>query len=54
MEGDPLQRLAALIPPQSREHIESEAEAEIREAIASAEADPFPDVRELLTDVTGD
>jgi TPP-dependent pyruvate/acetoin dehydrogenase alpha subunit len=54
MEGDPLRRLAALIPPQSREHIESEAEAEIREAIASAEADPFPDVRELLTDVTGD
>ena len=54
MEGDQLRRLAALIPPPSRERIEAEVEAEIREAIASAEQDPFPDARELLTDVTGD
>ena len=54
MEGDQLLRLAALIPPQSRERIEAEVEAEIREAIASAEEDPFPDARELLTDVIGD
>ncbi|MET0500404.1 MAG: thiamine pyrophosphate-dependent dehydrogenase E1 component subunit alpha [Candidatus Binatia bacterium] len=54
MEGDQLLRLAALIPSQSRERIEAEVEAEIREAIASAEEDPFPDARELLTDVIGD
>jgi TPP-dependent pyruvate/acetoin dehydrogenase alpha subunit len=54
MEGDQLLRLAALIPAPNRERIAAEVEAEIREAIASAEQDPFPDARELLTDVTGD
>jgi hypothetical protein len=37
-----------------REATRLEHEAEIREAIAGAEQDPFPDARELLTDVTGD
>jgi TPP-dependent pyruvate/acetoin dehydrogenase alpha subunit len=54
MEGDQLLRLSALIPAQNRERIAAEVEAEIREAIAGAEQDPFPDARELLTDVTGD
>ncbi|MGB7948689.1 MAG: thiamine pyrophosphate-dependent dehydrogenase E1 component subunit alpha [Candidatus Binatia bacterium] len=54
MEGDQLLRLSALIPAPNRERIAAEVEAEIREAIAGAEQDPFPDARELLTDVTGD
>ena len=54
MEGDQLLRLAALIPAEKRDRISAEVEAEIREAIDSAEQDPFPDARDLLTDVTGD
>jgi TPP-dependent pyruvate/acetoin dehydrogenase alpha subunit len=54
VEGDQVGRLAALIVPESRERIEAQVEEEIRAAIACAEDDPFPESRELLTDVTGD
>jgi TPP-dependent pyruvate/acetoin dehydrogenase alpha subunit len=54
VEGDQVARLAALIQPESRERIEAAVEEEIRTAIAFADQEPFPDARELLTDVTGD
>ena len=54
VEGDQVGRLAALIAPENRERIEAQVEEEIRAAIAYAEDEPFPEARELLTDVTGD
>jgi 2-oxoisovalerate dehydrogenase E1 component len=54
VEGDQLARLADLIAPESRKHIEAEVEEEIRAAISFAEEGPFPDAGELLTDVTGE
>jgi TPP-dependent pyruvate/acetoin dehydrogenase alpha subunit len=54
VEGDQLGRLAALVAPESREHIKAEVEQEIQAAIAWAEEAPFPEARELLTDVIGD
>ncbi|MBM4087056.1 MAG: thiamine pyrophosphate-dependent dehydrogenase E1 component subunit alpha, partial [Planctomycetes bacterium] len=50
-KNDQVQRLAALLPIQSRERIEREVEAEIREAFEFAEESPFPDERELYRDV---
>jgi TPP-dependent pyruvate/acetoin dehydrogenase alpha subunit len=54
VEGDQLARLAALVTPEDRKCIEAAVEEEVRAAIAFAEGEPFPDARELLTDVTGD
>jgi TPP-dependent pyruvate/acetoin dehydrogenase alpha subunit len=54
VERDQVARLAALIAPENRERIEAAVEEEIRAAIRFAEEGPFPDARELLTDVTGD
>jgi TPP-dependent pyruvate/acetoin dehydrogenase alpha subunit len=54
VEGDQVERLAALVAPEERKRIEAAVEEEISAAIAFAEGEPFPDARELLTDVTGD
>jgi len=54
VERDQVARLAALITPENRRRIEAEVEEEIQTAMAFAEDEPFPDARELLTDVTGD
>jgi TPP-dependent pyruvate/acetoin dehydrogenase alpha subunit len=51
IDGDQVTRLAGLIPAASRHEIEAEVDAEIDEAIAFAEASPFPSVSELTTDV---
>jgi TPP-dependent pyruvate/acetoin dehydrogenase alpha subunit len=51
IDNDQVIRLAALIPAASRYQIEAEVEAEIHEAIAFAEASPFPSIGELTTDV---
>jgi TPP-dependent pyruvate/acetoin dehydrogenase alpha subunit len=54
VERDQVARLAALIAPEDRKRIETSVEQEIQTAMAFAEHEPFPDARELLTDVTGD
>jgi 2-oxoisovalerate dehydrogenase E1 component len=54
VERDQLGRLGALISSESRERIEAQVKDEIRVAIAWAEEEPFPEERELLTDVTGE
>ncbi len=51
IENDQLGRLAALVGPKERERIEDEVAAEIKEAFAFAEASPFPEPKELFTDV---
>jgi TPP-dependent pyruvate/acetoin dehydrogenase alpha subunit len=51
IDGDQVTRLAGLISAASRYQIEAEVEAEIHEAIAFAEASPFPSIGELTTDV---
>jgi TPP-dependent pyruvate/acetoin dehydrogenase alpha subunit len=50
-ESDPVFRLAAMLDATDRAHIERAVEAEIAAAFAFAEASPFPDPAELLTDV---
>ena len=50
-QNDQVKRIAELLDPCQREHIEQEVEAEIQAAIAFAEASPFPDGAELYTDV---
>jgi len=49
---DPLPKLAAMVP--EAEEIEREVEAQIAAAVAFAEASPFPDESELLSDVFAD
>ncbi len=51
IDNDQVERLAALLPAESREEIESEVNAEIEEAVAFAEESPFPELSELMTDV---
>lgn len=51
IENDQLKRIAALVSARTREQIEAEVEAEISEAVAFAEASPFPETSELTTDV---
>lgn len=51
MTGDPIKRLAEKIPADQRLKIERDVEQEIREAIEFAEKSPFPDLKELHTDV---
>ncbi len=51
MRADQVRRLAALVEPIRRQRIEAAVEQEIAAAFAFAEASPFPDASELLTDV---
>ncbi|HEY2909881.1 MAG TPA: thiamine pyrophosphate-dependent enzyme [Gemmataceae bacterium] len=49
--ADPVLRLAAELPTRERAAIEREAEAEIAKAFAFAEASPYPEADELMTDI---
>ncbi len=49
--ADQVSRVAALLDPATRNRIEQQVEIEVREAFAFAEQSPFPDERELLTDL---
>ena len=51
IESDPVKVLGELVPDGERETIHKEVEAEIAEAIDFAEKSPFPDLKELYTDV---
>lgn len=51
MENDQVKRLAELLPARKRKQIETEVDEEVEEAVAFAEASPFPDLSELTTDV---
>ena len=51
VKSDQVGRIGALLDPAARQRIDSEVEAAIAEAIAFAEASPFPDHDELYTDV---
>jgi len=51
IENDQVKRLAGLLPARRRKQIEAEVDAEIDEAVAFAEASPFPELSELMTDV---
>jgi TPP-dependent pyruvate/acetoin dehydrogenase alpha subunit len=51
VENDQVKRLAGLLPARRRKQIEAEVDAEIDEAVAFAEASPFPELSELMTDV---
>ncbi|MCB0064839.1 MAG: thiamine pyrophosphate-dependent dehydrogenase E1 component subunit alpha [Caldilineaceae bacterium] len=53
-ENDEVKRLGALVAPAQRAQIEAAVEAEIAEAIAFAEASPFPGAEELYTDLFKD
>lgn len=48
--ADPLRRLAGRLEPRTRVGIEDEVEEELADAFAFAEASPFPDPAELMTD----
>ena len=50
-KNDQVPRLAAMVEPATRQRIEAEVEAEIKEAFEFAENSPFPAVSELHTDV---
>lgn len=50
-KNDQVPRMAALIEPATRQRIETQVEQEIRDAFDFAERSPFPDVRELYTDL---
>ncbi|WP_035691936.1 thiamine pyrophosphate-dependent dehydrogenase E1 component subunit alpha [Azospirillum halopraeferens] len=47
MANDQVERVGALLPPEARAAIDAAVEAEIADALAFAEASPFPDAREL-------
>lgn len=51
IRNDPVRRMAERVPAADREEIERTVEEEIRDAIDYAERSPFPDARELYTDV---
>jgi TPP-dependent pyruvate/acetoin dehydrogenase alpha subunit len=51
IENDQVKRLADLLPARKRKQIETEVDAEVEEAVAFAEASPFPDLSDLTTDV---
>lgn len=53
-QRDQVARVASLLPPGIRAHLEAEVEEEIRAAFAFAEGSPFPEPEELLTDVFKD
>jgi TPP-dependent pyruvate/acetoin dehydrogenase alpha subunit len=49
--NDPIRQLAAVLDPGGKRAIESAVEGEIADAFGYAEASPYPDADELLTDV---
>ncbi len=49
--NDPLRHLAERIDPGERAAIEAAVEREIADAFAFAEASPFPDAAQLMSDV---
>lgn len=51
LDRDPLHATGSAISPSRRKEIESAIEAEIEDAFTFAQTTPFPDVRELMTDV---
>ena len=51
IKNDPVQKLGALLEPAVRKQIETQVEAEIKDAFAFAENCPFPEPGELFTDV---
>jgi len=51
IENDPIKRLGDQLGPAQRHKIETEVDAEIREAFAFAERSPFPEAAELYMDV---
>ncbi len=51
MKGDPVKTLAERVPAAARAAIEREVEAQIKDAIDFAENSPFPDLKELYTDL---
>lgn len=51
IENDQVKRIGTLLDPTTRVQVEQDVEAEIRDAIVFAEVSPFPDPRELYTDV---
>jgi TPP-dependent pyruvate/acetoin dehydrogenase alpha subunit len=51
IENDPIKRLGNQLNLAQRHRIETEVDAEIREAFAFAERSPFPEATELYTDV---
>lgn len=51
LDKDPVKVCGALIEEKRRAEIEKEIEEEIRDAFAFAESAPFPDLKELYTDV---
>lgn len=53
-ENDQVRRLGSLLNPNVRGEIQTEVEAEIREAFEFAERNPFPGEEELYTDVFKD
>ncbi len=50
-QSDSVRRLGALLMPDVRAKIEADVDAEIQDALAFAEASPFPDESELYTDM---
>jgi TPP-dependent pyruvate/acetoin dehydrogenase alpha subunit len=50
-EADPVSRMAAAIDAGQRKRIEAEVEAEIADAFAFAEASPYPEAAELMSDI---
>jgi pyruvate/2-oxoglutarate/acetoin dehydrogenase E1 component/TPP-dependent pyruvate/acetoin dehydrogenase alpha subunit len=51
VENDAVARAAAALPPAERAAIEAEVDAEVQDALAFAEASPFPGPEELVRDV---
>ena len=51
MKGDPVKTLAEQVPAADRVTIEREVEAQVQDAIDFAEKSPYPDLKELYTDV---
>jgi TPP-dependent pyruvate/acetoin dehydrogenase alpha subunit len=51
MRADPVLGLAARLAPEVKARIERETEEEIAEAFAFAEASPFPEADELMSDI---
>ena len=50
MVSDQVTRLAGMVEPEQRQHLEGEVETAIEQAFAFAERSPFPDPQELYTD----
>jgi len=50
-EADPVLRMAETIGAEQRKRIESEVDAEIADAFAFAEASPYPEAAELMSDI---